>query len=82
MGAYDYSNNGSSMMSDNHTQGDSGRRDSDGGSYWNNYRGSSDSHNVQADQMNYKAPDGTHTFYNTQTGAQGVALGDTRQRDW
>jgi len=54
----------------------------DGTSWWNNYSGTKDNHDVQADKMNIKEGDGTHTWYNPRTGEQGMALGDSRQRDW
>lgn len=57
------------------TNGGTKRKDSEGYS-WATYEGTKDSHEVQATQMNSKDYDGkygSHTFYNTKTGAQGVA---------
>lgn len=68
-------NNGSRMVSDHGTAGDSRRHDSSGVS-WTNYSGTKGSHDVQANQMNSKDREGNHTFYSPKSGAQGQAGGN------
>lgn len=72
----DWSNdNNSRMMSDHSTAGYSRRHDSEG-TYWNNYSGTKESHDVHVNQMNSKDTEGNHTFYNPNTGVMGVAGGN------
>ena len=68
-------NNGSRMVSDHSTAGDSRVHDSSGVS-WNNYSGTKQSHDGQANQLNSKDRDGNHQFYNTRTGIEGEAGGN------
>lgn len=67
--------NNSTMVSDHSTAGTSRVHDSSGTS-WTNYSGTKDSHDVTANQMNYKDNYGNHTFYNPKTGAMGQAGGN------
>ena len=68
-------NNGSRMVSDHSTAGDSRRHDSSGVS-WTNYSGVKRSHDVRANQMNSKDSQGNHSFYNPNTGVMGQAGGN------
>ena len=63
------------MMSSQTTAGNS-RIGNSTGTVWNNYSGSKHSHNIQANQINFKNSSGDHYFYNTQTGVQGMAGGN------
>ena len=65
------SDNKSRMVSDHHTS-DSRFSDSKGVS-WSNFDGTKKSHDVNATQLNSKDRDGSHAFYNTKSGVQGVA---------
>ena len=45
----------------------------DGKVSWNQYDGTKESHDVNVTQMNIKSSDGTHSFYNSKQGREGVA---------
>jgi hypothetical protein len=67
--------NGSCMVSDHGTAGDSRKHDETGVS-WGNYSGTKNSHDVQVNQMNSKDMDGNHSFYSPKSGKQGQAGGN------